>query len=152
VRKFVEELFIFKHSVWKNKSHTEMEIIKLEDIVAQTTAPRVESMDIKSEGDDSDDSSDDSMAENNNQKSPILYGRPKSGRVWKERKSRYGILCTVKHPGFYFEAYRSISYAHNLSLERRLNIIEYPRSIIGLNQGCRTCYDANTVLVSDPNV
>jgi len=96
-----------------------MEIIKLEDIVAQTTAPRVESMDKKSEGDDSDDSSDDSLAENNkNQKLPILYGRPKSGRVWKERKSRYGILCTVKLPGFYFEACRSISYAHNVSLER----------------------------------
>jgi len=95
-----------------------MEIIKLEDIVAQTTAPRVESMGIKSEGDDSDDSSDDSMAESNkNQKVHILYGRPKSGRVWKERKSRYGILCTVKRPGFYLEAYRRISHAPNLSLE-----------------------------------
>jgi len=73
----------------ENKSHTEMEIIKLEAIVAQTTAPSVEIMDIKSEGDDSDDSSDDSIAESNkNQKLPILYGRPKSGRVWKERKSR----------------------------------------------------------------
>lgn len=95
-----------------------MEVIKLEDIVAQTTAHRVESMDIKSEGDDSDDSSDDSMAESNkNQKLPVLYGRPKSGRVWKERKSRYGILCAVKRPGFYLEAYRSISHAHNLHLE-----------------------------------
>jgi hypothetical protein len=78
-----------------------MEIIKLEDIVAQTTAPRVQCMDIKSEGDDGDDSSDDSMAESNkNQKLPVLYGRPKSGKVWKERKSRYGILCTVKRSGF----------------------------------------------------
>jgi hypothetical protein len=95
-----------------------MEIIKLEDIVAQTTAPRVESMDIKSEGDDSDDSSDDSMAESNkNQKLPMVYGRPKSGRVWKERKSRYGVLCTMKRPCFYLEAYRSISHAHSLSLE-----------------------------------
>jgi len=89
-RKFVEELFIFKHLLWKNKSHTEMEIIKLEDIVAPTTAPRVESMDMKSEGDDSDDSSDDSISESNkNQKLRVLYGQPKSGRVWKERKSRY---------------------------------------------------------------
>jgi hypothetical protein len=104
--------------VWKNKNQTEMEIIKLEDIVAQTTAPRVESMDIKSEGDDSDDSSDDSMKESNKkQKLPILYGRPKSGRVWKERKSRYGFLCTVKRPCFYLEAYRPISNAHSMSLE-----------------------------------
>jgi hypothetical protein len=112
----LEELSIAKHSVWKNKRHIEMEIIKLEDIVAQTTAPHVESMDIKREGDDSDDSSDDSMAESNkNQKLPILYGRPKSGRVWKERKFRYGILCTVKRPGFYLEAYRSISHGRSVS-------------------------------------
>lgn len=118
-----EEQFIFKRSVWKNKSYTEMEIIKLEDVVAQTTAPRVESMDVKSEGNDSDDSNDDSEVESNkNKKLPILYGRPKSGRVWKERKSRYGIHCTVKRPGIYLEANRPISHAHNLS--RTSSVVE----------------------------
>ena len=95
-----------------------MEIVKMENIVAQTTVPRVECMDIKSGGDDSDDSSDDSVVESNkSQKLPILYGRPKSGRVWKERKSRYGVACTVKPPSFYLEAYCSISHERNLPLK-----------------------------------
>jgi hypothetical protein len=103
-----------------------MEIIKLEDIVAQTTVPRVESMNTKSEG-DSDDSSDDSEVESNkNKKLPILYGRPKSGRVWKERKSRYGILCTLKRLCFYLEANRSTSHAHKTCLSNiQLSRIAY---------------------------
>jgi hypothetical protein len=96
-----------------------MEVVKLEDIVARTTAPHIESTDINSEEDDSGDSSDDSVTEfSKEQKLPVLYGRPKSGRVWKERKSRYGILCTAKPPSFYPEAYRSSPQKHNLFFER----------------------------------
>jgi hypothetical protein len=127
-----------------------MEVMKLEDIVAQTTSPHVEGIDVKSEEGDSDDSSDDSVAQSNKkQKLPILYGRPKSGRVWKERKSRYGIICTVEPPNFYPEAYRSIFQPHNLFLELdRIEFVSHRRSLIGFNEGCRTCHDTNT-LVSD---
>jgi hypothetical protein len=68
-----------------------MEVIKLEDILAQTAAHLCENAEEKKEEEDASiESSDDSVAESTEkQKLSIVHGRPKSGRVWKQRKKRY---------------------------------------------------------------
>jgi hypothetical protein len=69
-----------------------MEVIKLEDILAQTAAHLCDNAEEKRKEDDdaSIESSDDSVAESTEkQKLSIIHGRPKSGRVWKQRKTRY---------------------------------------------------------------
>jgi hypothetical protein len=68
-----------------------MEVIKLEDIILHTTGPRIERREEKTvEEDSSSDSSDsDEVVSNKKQKLSVPRGRPKSGKAWKERKSRY---------------------------------------------------------------
>jgi hypothetical protein len=77
-----------------------MEVIKLEDILAHTAARLCENAEEKREEveeDASNESSDDSVAEfAGKQKLSIVYGRPKSGRVWKQRKARCVNLRLLK--------------------------------------------------------
>jgi hypothetical protein len=75
-----------------------MKSIKLEDILAQTTASRFENAEETSEEEDSsNESSDGSVAEfSRKQKLSIIHGRPKSGRIWKQRRSRYVNLSLLK--------------------------------------------------------
>jgi hypothetical protein len=75
-----------------------MEVMKLEDILAQSATPLFKNAEEKSnEEDSSSEISDDSMAEcSGKQKLFIVHGRPKSGKVWKQRKTRYVNLRLLK--------------------------------------------------------
>jgi hypothetical protein len=75
-----------------------MEVMKLEDILAQSAAPLSENAEKKSDEEEaSNESSDDSVVESSGkQKLCIVHGRPKSGRVWKQRKTRYVNLHLLK--------------------------------------------------------
>jgi hypothetical protein len=74
-----------------------MEVIKLEDILAQTAAHLCENAEERREEEASNESSDDSIPESTEkQKLSHVHGRPKSGRVWKQRKKRYVNLRPLK--------------------------------------------------------
>ncbi|XP_069672389.1 coiled-coil domain-containing protein 86 [Periplaneta americana] len=100
-----------------------MKIIKLEDILAQTKTPEDDKNEQKVE-DDSDDSSEESDLDIKNKKATsVPCGRPKSGRVWKEKRKRFSSI--VKTPGL-----RLSKEKKDLLRQELKNVKEHARALM----------------------